>query len=79
MSLRNLLARVWRPSGELPQRCMRGLPETPNEGPHHLALGDGLPRVEPMTIGAVPLAAGCATTFSAAVEAAALLALRAGF
>jgi hypothetical protein len=29
-SLRNLLARVWRPSGELAQRCTRVLPEAPN-------------------------------------------------
>src|SRR5580693_2773739 len=79
MSLRNLLATVWRPSAELAQCCARVLPEAPNEGPHRLALGDGLPRVEPMTVGAVALAAGCTATFSAAVEAAALLAFRCGF
>jgi hypothetical protein len=79
MSLRNLLATVWRPSAELAQCCARVLPEAPNEGPHRLALGDGLPRVEPMTVSTVPFAARCSATFSAAVEAAALLAFRRGF
>src|SRR5580658_6221522 len=47
---------------EVAQRHARVLPEAPNEFPHRLALFDGLPRVEPATIGAVPLAAGCAAT-----------------
>jgi hypothetical protein len=42
-------------------------------------LRNRLLRVEPMTVGAVPFAARCATTLSPAVEAAALLAFRRRF
>src|SRR5580700_6288551 len=59
-----------RGSVELAQRCTRVLPEAPNEGPHRLALGDGLPRVEPVTVSTVPLAGGCSATFRPAMESA---------
>src|SRR5271166_4614935 len=58
------------------QRSTRVLAKAPNERPQRSALRNRFASVEPMTVGAVPLAAGRAATFRPAVQPAALFAFR---
>ncbi len=79
VSVRSVLARrSTRGCDDRAQRSARVLPKAPNKAPQRLALGNGLASVEPVTVGAVSLAAGRSATFRPAMQPAPLLAFRRG-